>query len=245
MAPPETAPETAFGASATPSATPGAERRAAAGGVALAVVLVGAAGYVDAVAFLGFGGVFTSFMSGDSTRLAAAWAGGEARAAVLYASAVALFVLGAAAGRVVRTGASPFRRAAVLALTGLLLLGAAGAGRVGLPAAALSLSALAMGAQNAAIHHAGPTPVTVTYVTGALVRVGEGLGDLLLGRRPHGLGVHAALWAGLVAGAVAGARGFLRAGLETLLAPALLIGFLAALLAALAALGRPSPRSAA
>ena len=240
MAPPETAPETASGVA------PPAPGRAApeAPGVLLAVVLLFAAGFVDAVAFLAFGGVFTSFMSGDSTRLGAAWAQGDARLAVLYASAVALFVLGAAAGRVVRTGASPFRRAAVLALTGLLLLGAAAAGRFGLTPAALTFSALAMGVQNAAIHRAGATPVTVTYVTGALVRLGEALGDLVLGRRPQGLFVHAALWLALVAGAVAGARGYGHAGVQALAGPALLLWLLAALLAAGAALRRPSPRSA-
>ncbi len=234
---PETAPQTASGAAPTPPDT--------ASGAALAVVLVFAAGFVDAVAFLGFGGVFSSFMSGNSTRLGTAWAGGDTRTAVLYASAVALFVLGAAAGRVVRTGASPFRRAAVLALTGLLLLGAAAAGRLGLSPAALTFSALAMGVQNAAIHRAGATPVTVTYVTGALVRVGEALGDLVTGVRPRGLLVHAGLWIGLVAGAVAGARAYAHEGVAALVAPALLLWLLAAFLAAGAALRRPSPRSAA
>ncbi|MEC8456884.1 MAG: DUF1275 family protein, partial [Pseudomonadota bacterium] len=37
----------------------------------LALLLAGLAGYVDSLGFLHLGGVFVSFMSGNSTRLAA------------------------------------------------------------------------------------------------------------------------------------------------------------------------------
>lgn len=202
-----------------------------AGGVRLAASLTLLAGFVDAVAFLGLGGVFASFMSGDTTRLAAELAAGRAGGAILYASAVALFVVGAALGRALSVGSSPRRRSAVLTLVGLLLAGAAVAGRTGADAAALVLAVVATGAQNAVIHRAGGAPVTLTYVTGALVHVGEGLADLVLGRGAPELGVHARLWLGLATGAMLGALAFARWGVAALGGPAALALALAAALA--------------
>ena len=211
-------------------------------GVRLAACLTLLAGFVDAVAFLGLGGVFASFMSGDTTRLATELAAGRTQGAILYASAVALFVVGAALGRALSVGSSPWRRSAVLTLVGLLLAGAAVAGRTGADAAALVLAVVATGAQNAVLHRAGGAPVTLTYVTGALVHVGEGLADLALGRGAPELGVHARLWLGLATGAMLGALAFARWGLATLAAPATLA---LALAAGLALLQRRSTGSAA
>jgi uncharacterized membrane protein YoaK (UPF0700 family) len=47
-------------------------------GLALVVCLTLIGGYVDATAFVRFGGLFVSFMSGNSTRLAALPALGQA-----------------------------------------------------------------------------------------------------------------------------------------------------------------------
>ena len=40
----------------------------------------------------------------------------------------------------------------------------------------------AMGALNASMHRAGKIPVSLTFVTGVLVRFGQGLGNFLTGR---------------------------------------------------------------
>ena len=213
------------------SSAPTPERGPDAGGVLLAAALTLTAGFVDAVAFLGLGGVFASFMSGDTTRLAVGLAAGAPGEAVLYASVVALFVTGAALGRALAVGSSPLRRSAVLALVGLLLGGAAVAGRLGADAAALVLAVVATGAQNGVIHRAGSLPVTVSYVTGALVRVGEGLADMALGRAAPGLGPNALLWLGLAAGAALGALAFARWGVAALAVPAALVLALSAALA--------------
>ena len=63
---------------------------------------------------------------------------------------------------------------------------------------------LAMGALNASMRRAGNIPVSLTFVTGVLVRFGQGLGDFLTGRAT-GLNwlLQASPWVGLIAGATA------------------------------------------
>ncbi|HBV13129.1 MAG TPA: DUF1275 domain-containing protein, partial [Brevundimonas sp.] len=64
----------------------------------LALLLAALAGYVDSLGFLHLGGVFVSFMSGNSTRLAVSLAEGRWQAAGAVAGVLALFVLGAMLG---------------------------------------------------------------------------------------------------------------------------------------------------
>jgi hypothetical protein len=59
----------------------------------LAVGLSCLAGYVDASGFLGTGGLFVSFMSGNSTKLSIAAAEGRWRAMGLILGLIGLFVL--------------------------------------------------------------------------------------------------------------------------------------------------------
>ncbi len=53
----------------------------------LAAALAALAGYVDAIGFVKLGGLFVSFMSGNTTRMAVGLAGGSAVAAVAVADA--------------------------------------------------------------------------------------------------------------------------------------------------------------
>jgi uncharacterized membrane protein YoaK (UPF0700 family) len=63
-----------------------------------------------------------------------------------------------------------------------------------------------MGALNAAMQRAGGTSVSLTFISGALVRLGRGLGQWLCGRRDGwGWLRQAAPWLGLLAGAAAAA----------------------------------------
>ena len=70
-----------------------------------------------------------------------------------------------------------------------------------------------MGALNASMHRAGNIPVSLTFVTGVLVRFGQGLGDFLT-RRSTGWSwlAQASPWAGLIAGATLGAAGYVLVG---------------------------------
>ena len=130
-------------APAAPSDPPPA--RPEPGALALGVALVALAGYVDAVSFLAFGGVFASFMSGDTTQLGAALGRGEPAQAILFLSTAALFVTGVMAGRMLWWRSARWGRSAVLLLVALLLAAAATTAGTGWSASALVLAVLAMG----------------------------------------------------------------------------------------------------
>lgn len=187
----------------------------------LAVSLSMLAGYVDVIGFIRLGGLFVSFMSGNSTRLAVGAAQGT-DVAMRAGAIIALFVFGAAMGAVVARMSGGRRKSAVLALVSVLLaLGAA------LPGLSIPAMALAMGAVNAVFLRAGEVSVGVTYMTGALVKLGQGIGNAITGGNRTGWLPHALLWLGLMAGALLGA--YCHAGLvfDALWLPALWALFLA------------------
>src|SRR6516164_4666770 len=63
-------------------------------------LLAALAGMVDVIGFLHLNGLFVSYMSGNSTQLAAALGQGNLAVAATIAKLIILFVLGAAAGQV-------------------------------------------------------------------------------------------------------------------------------------------------
>ncbi|WP_210208902.1 YoaK family protein [Roseiarcus fermentans] len=195
--------------------------------LALAVGLLALAGFVDAVGFLLLGGLFVSFMSGNSTQFAIqtgqmSWSGAAPAGAI-----IAAFVAGVVVGRLIANAAGAWRRPALLALEAACL------GLVpGLPAPPLAsgfLMALAMGAQNGILHSAGRTTTGLTYVTGSLVKFGEALADALSGAGPASAPLpYLSLWLGIVAGGVTGAAAYGAFGLSALALPALAAALLAA-----------------
>jgi uncharacterized membrane protein YoaK (UPF0700 family) len=72
--------------------------------VVLACALSALAGYVDGIGFLHLGGLFGSFMSGNSTRMGVSLAQGQWLNAATALGLVALFVTGAAAGSLIVLG---------------------------------------------------------------------------------------------------------------------------------------------
>ena len=176
-------------------------------GLVLAGLLATLAGMVDVIGYLHLNGLFVSYMSGNSTQLAAALGQGNLAQAGAITKLVALFVLGAAAGQVLAGVTGEWRMSWVLAsVTALLTLAA-------LFGAAPEPMVLAMGALNASMHRAGSIPVSLTFVTGVLVRFGQGLGDFLT-RRTGELKwlAQAVPWLGLIAGATIGSAAFMRIG---------------------------------
>ena len=213
----------------------------------LAVALLGVAGYVDAVAFIRLNGLFVSFASGDTTRLAALPSQGRAGDAAAAGGVVALFIMGAFAGRLIGLAAGVWAKPALLSVVAGLL--ATAAVMIALPdsSMATTLSAAAMtlakGVQNSVLHRSGRVRVTSTYVTGTLVSLGHALADALLGRT-SAWGAYLLMWLGLVAGAALGALGEQRLGPLVLLPPAALAALLAMILGGLvrrdSAAGKPS-----
>lgn len=172
------------------------------------------AGYVDAIGFVGFGGTFVSFMSGNSTRVGASAAPPFALAGVTLA-VIAAFVAGVAAGQALGGTGDRQRRMRVLLFVAVLLAGAAASARVVDPVVALLLAAAAMGATNT-VFSAAPLPVGLTYMTGTLVRLGESLGERARGRPAAPLSPYLLHWLALVLGAALGAWAFLRLQLDAL-----------------------------
>lgn len=176
----------------------------------LAAALAALAGYVDAVGYLSADRYFVSFMSGNTTRLATDLVLHGARA-VIPALLISGFVLGVTAGSVTAHKAGPWRKPAVLALVTLLLTAGAGCALAREEAATMACLVLGMGALNNALQR-DENPVALTYLTGALVRIGQGLGGLLTGRRTDPVWPFLAMWLALASGAAAGAGAFMAFG---------------------------------
>jgi uncharacterized membrane protein YoaK (UPF0700 family) len=176
-------------------------------GLVLAALLAGLAGMVDAIGYLHLKHLFVSYMSGNSTQLAVALGRGDFAEALVILRLVVLFVVGAAAGQIIADGSGRWHLTAVLTTVTILLAIAAAAATRPEP------MVLAMGALNASMHRAGNLGVSLTYVTGTLVKFGLGLGDFLA-RRAQGWDwlVQAAPWVGLMLGATVGAVVHVRAG---------------------------------
>lgn len=209
-------------------------------GVAVVAVFLSAlAGFVDAMGFITLGGYFVSFMSGNSTKLAVSLGEGLVGTALTGAGIVVLFVIGVMAGSFAGRTAGRSHRQAVLTLVAVLLALAATAHLVGGTPVAIALMVLAMGAENATFEREGEVSISLTYMTGTLVKMGQRLVTALTGGERWGWVRHFLLWAAMVIGAALGAFAHNLLGLNALWAAASWAAALAVVLAR-----TPPPRPA-
>ena len=176
--------------------------------LALACALSALAGYVDGIGYLHLGGLFVSFMSGNSTRLGVTLAEGHWQRALEALELIVLFVAGAAAGSLIVLSALAHRQPLLLLVEAWLLTAAAVAYAYGLPSAAVAAIVLAMGLENAVFQLEGGAGLGLTYVTGALVKAGQLIAGALTGGAGWAWLPNLLLWAALVAGALAGAMAY-------------------------------------
>lgn len=176
--------------------------------IALACLLSSLAGFVDAIGFIHLGGLFVSFMSGNSTRLGVSLQEGHWREAFKATGLIALFVAGAGAGNLIVLGRASHRQTWVLFAEGLLLACAALSHGFGLSALSVSLIVFAMGLENAVFFTGGAGGIGLTYITGALVRVGQLMALALRGGKRWEWVPSFFQWASLVIGSVLGAFAF-------------------------------------
>lgn len=177
----------------------------------LAFSLAALAGFVDAIGFIKSGGLFVSFMSGNSTRMAIGIM--EARAVGLAAAAlIALFVLGVFLSLLVTARVTGAHRK-VVALSGVaaLLTGAALLENAGFELPTIAMLCLAMGASNTIFRRDGEVSIGVTYTTGTLVKLGDKLADAVLGGSRTDWLPYLLLWLALVGGGVAGTASYVYA----------------------------------
>ena len=145
--------------------------------------------------------LYVSFMSGNTTMLGVALGTGDPARAATIAVLVGLFVIGAAGGAVIANVSGRSQTPAVISIVSLVLC-------VPLltPSWTVYAFVLAMGSLNAAISKVGAASVSLTFVTGALVRFGQCLGNWLTGRRAKiSWLVQAAMWGSLPSGSCAAA----------------------------------------
>lgn len=199
------------------------------------------AGMVDAIGFMASGGFFLSFMSGNSTRLSIGLAEG-APYVFMVAALIISFVGGVIWGSLTGNGtntAADTRQAIILAGISALLFAAPVLAGFGWLLPAICVAAFCMGAENTLYEREGSISFGLTYMTGALVKIGQGVATLLRGGSKTAWLPYLFLWAGLVSGAVVGAILFSIYSIYSLWMPAAL----AAIFAVVSLQAKPLPRT--
>jgi uncharacterized membrane protein YoaK (UPF0700 family) len=195
----------------------------------LATGFAAMAGMVDAIGFMASGGFFLSFMSGNSTRLSVGVVEGApyvGLVAVLLASFVGGVVAGSLVGRQNKFGPH-HRQAIILSAISLLLFAAPFVADAGLLPVALCFAAFCMGMENTLFEREGSVSFGLTYMTGALVKIGQGIATLISGGARLEWLPYLLLWMGLTSGAIIGALMFSHLGLKSLWLPAAYAGVFA------------------
>jgi len=199
------------------------------------------AGMVDAIGFLASGGFFLSFMSGNSTRLSIGLSEGAPYVS-LVAALIFSFVGGVIWGSLIGNGRNTAvnkRQAMILAGISILLFVAPVLADFGWLLAAISLAAFCMGAENTLYEREGSVSFGLTYMTGALVKIGQGLATMVRGGSKTAWLPYLFLWAGLIGGAVIGAMLFATYAVYSLWVPAILAAVFAGIMISVKPLPRP------
>ncbi len=182
--------------------------------LALACALSALAGYVDGIGFIHLGGLFISFMSGNSTRLGVMIAEFNWPKALEALKLIALFVVGAGLGSLVGHGRGRHRQWLLLLVEALLLAAGGLAYLLGQPGLTIVAIVVAMGLENAMFQaDGGTTGIALTYMTGTLVRIGQLLAVALQGGPRWGWIPNLLLWSAMVTGAGVGTWAYLHLNL--------------------------------
>jgi uncharacterized membrane protein YoaK (UPF0700 family) len=184
--------------------------------VVLACALSALAGYVDGIGFIHLGGLFVSFMSGNSTRMGVSLADGHWYDAAQALGLIALFVTGAALGSLIVLGRGANRQSWLLLAEAMLLVAAGVSHALGFAQGAIAAIVLAMGLENAVFQIDGGAGLGLTYVTGALVKAGQLIAAALSGGAHWDWLPNLLLWAALVTGSLCGALAYHWLGLAAI-----------------------------
>jgi uncharacterized membrane protein YoaK (UPF0700 family) len=204
----------------------------------LLVTLAAVGGFLDAISVARLTGAFVAFQSGNVVLIGLGVSGGPLQELDASAISVVSFIIGSAlAATIARLGGGPSQRVQqrLLACAAGLLVGFAALVLVGAgfgserPSGALRfigivVAAVAMALQTPAVRQVGDVPVSSTFVTGVISRLGQALGDLVHGdaraRELHFLRVLGLTTVAFLGGAIAGGVGIKELGNTTVLVPA-------------------------
>ena len=181
----------------------------------IAVGLAALAGMVDAVGFMASGGFFLSFMSGNSTRLAVGLSQTSEFIGFVL-SIIGSFVGGVFAGSMLgylKRWSDAERQSGILTIIAIILAAIPFIANSGYLQLALCCAAFCMGTENTIFAKNGSITFGVTYMTGALVKIGQGCAAMVVGGDSKDLLPYIMLWGGLIAGAVSGSLLFEQYGL--------------------------------
>lgn len=199
----------------------------------LAVGLTANAGFVDGLFFIHLGGYFVSFMSGNSTRAAAALAQGDVGGWLAAFLLIVSFVVGVMCSSfAVRFGPKRFHPPAESLLSDrvaphgsavwtaflLMLLGGITASIPVLEPYAPFVIASATGAVNGTFTRRGEVTVGLTYMTGTLVKMGQSFASAIALRSPVYLARfvrYLFLWSAIAIGALVGGWSYVVLGISS------------------------------
>ncbi|MFD0938647.1 YoaK family protein [Methylobacterium trifolii] len=207
--------------------------------IPFAIALAMLAGCADSIGFLEFSQLFMSFMSGNTTRFGVAVANADWENVTRVASTIIVFCFGAFLGTLIAAWVGRWRLSILLTIQAVLMgIGLFMPwGTFAFPLHAYPI-VLALGLQNAILQDEQGRSIALTYVTGAVVRFGTGLANLMLGTVAPSFWLQAPLWGGLSTGAVIGGVLQIRYGENAFLFPAALAALLA-LVAVVLTVARP------
>ncbi|MGV0780025.1 YoaK family protein [Mycolicibacterium peregrinum] len=177
----------------------------------LSWVLAGLAGMLGAVAFTHSAGYFVTFMTGNTERAALGWFRGDPALAISAALLVLAFLTGVVIASFGRRHMWPKRPHGVTVLTTVCLAIATvldimlrgWAGRE-VPLSPVLFITFGVGALNTTFSKNGEVSVPLSYVTGTLVKLGQGIERHISGGEFSDWLGYLLLYVGFVSGAVAG-----------------------------------------
>jgi uncharacterized membrane protein YoaK (UPF0700 family) len=195
------------------------------------------AGYVDAYGLTAYG-VFVSFMSGNTTQAGCMTGQGRLPAVLPPALAIVFFIAGSFAGTWLTHSSVRYSRQVLFGAIAVLLAVNIGDKQLGEPAGhaefCIAALSLAMGLMNTTLSRIGAEPVSLTFVTGTLNRIGRHLA-LAVRQSPlsdaqgpwdthfRRAGLMASVWGGFLTGAIVSAAATLHFGVWVLLPPVLIL----------------------
>ena len=192
--------------------------------LAWAATVSATAGFIDAIGFVLLGGYFVSFMSGNSTRSGVELVSGHVGTWLLALLLVASFTAGVVLASLLGHRLPSARLRVVLLFSVILTAIAAAVAPLDVPPLSGAVLAAAMGALNTVFTQDGEVRIPLTYMTGTLVKLGQGIALALTGSDRGTWPRYLALWAAITVGAILGAATFALLGAMALwLATAALI----------------------
>ena len=201
------------------------------------LVIAAVAAYVDATGYLLYSGIYLSFMSGNSTRAAVLVARGDWQQLAPVVGVIPTFLLGVMLGTIVH-GISKRRGQAIVFSVAGIALGVVAAleiywQSVGSNDTRLRLFftlAAAMGLLNSTVQRVNKVSVSLTFVTGTLVKLGTAIGRQMThrGRSDGGdqratIVVLTSMYCAFFLGAVCGGLAAALYGLRCTIAPAIVL----------------------